>query len=113
MRSSRFQLQSFSRRWSARPPSVTSLLVISAIGIFCAHWIVFAVTGETLFSQETVSRLFGLSAGTLRTGSYWQFGSFALIHAGPIHLLTNVVLLYFAGREVEPIIGSRHFFGMF
>src|SRR4051794_35693105 len=113
MRSSRFQLQSFARRWSARPPSVTSLLVITSVALSCAPWIVHAATADQLFDPKRIGNLFGLSADSVANGNYWQFLSFALMHDGPLHLLGNVLLLYFAGREVEPIVGGRHFAALF
>ncbi len=42
-------------------------------------------------------------------GEYWKFLSYSLLHFSPVQLLVNMLLLYFAGREVEPIIGARHF----
>jgi len=113
MRSSRFQLQSFARRWSARTPSVTSLLVALCISMSCAQWILSLAKDDPLFAEGSIERLFGLSATTLASGSYWQFLSFPLIHHGAWHLLADVLLLYFAGREVEPIIGARQFASLF
>jgi membrane associated rhomboid family serine protease len=36
-------------------------------------------------------------------------GTSMFLHAGLWHLLANMVFLYFFGRMVEPMIGSRHF----
>ena len=35
---------------------------------------------------------------------FWQLGSFMLLHANPLHLVANLLILFFAGREVEPIV---------
>jgi membrane associated rhomboid family serine protease len=51
----------------------------------------------------------GLDAESIRAGHYWTFLSYSLLHVDPFHLLANALLLYFAGKEVEPIIGARHF----
>jgi membrane associated rhomboid family serine protease len=50
-----------------------------------------------------------LDGENIRAGRYWTFLTYSLLHADPFHLLANVLLLYFAGKEVEPIIGVRHF----
>jgi membrane associated rhomboid family serine protease len=39
----------------------------------------------------------------------WQFVTAIFLHAGPWHLLGNMLLLYFLGRDVESILGQRHF----
>src|SRR5436190_510606 len=113
MRSSRSQLQSLARRWSGRRPSFTSLLVAASAAAAFGHWTVFALTGQMLFSHDSLSALLGLSAETVSSGSPWQFFSFALVHANWMHLLANLLPLYLAGREVEPILGSKHFVGLY
>lgn len=112
MRSSRSQLQSLARRWSGRRPSFTSLFVAASIAAGAAQ-LIFALTDQKLLTHDALIALLGLSAETVRTGSAWQFLSFALVHANPLHLLATVLPLYLAGREVEPIVGSKHFLGLY
>jgi membrane associated rhomboid family serine protease len=88
-------------------------MVILSVALSCAPWIVHAATADQMFDQTRIAALFGLSAESIASARYWQFLSFALIHDGPLHLVANLLLLYFAGREVEPIIGGRHFAGLF
>jgi membrane associated rhomboid family serine protease len=56
-----------------------------------------------------------LTGSGIAEGNYWQFLSFLALHDCPLplHLLGNMMVLYFAGREVEPIIGSRHLLGIY
>lgn len=56
---------------------------------------------------------FALSRGGIRNGYYWQFITYMFLHGGAIHLLVNVLGLYFAGREVENIVGRKHFLGIY
>lgn len=49
----------------------------------------------------------------VRAAEYWRFVSYQLIHAGVIPFVLTMGALYFAGREVEPIIGRRHVIAMF
>jgi membrane associated rhomboid family serine protease len=39
----------------------------------------------------------------------WQFFTAMFLHDGPWHLLGNLLVLYLLGRDVESIIGQRHF----
>ena len=39
----------------------------------------------------------------------WQFVTAAMLHGGPWHFLSNVLLLYVLGRDLELILGQRHF----
>jgi len=75
-----------------------------------AQWVVKASDGGNIFSLNgLLSDALALTVEGIRQGHFWQFASYAFLHAGPFHLLANILILYFAGREVEPIIGRRHF----
>ena len=43
----------------------------------------------------------------------WQFITAALLHGGPWHFFGNIVVLYILGRDLESILGQRHFFYLF
>lgn len=109
MRPSRRQIQPFVRRWPAGRPSATALVVALSVGAFGAQWIV-----DLLLTEPATKDLFrhwlALDAPGIRAGHWWKFLTFGLLHSSnPLHLVANMALLYFAGREVEPIVGSRHF----
>jgi membrane associated rhomboid family serine protease len=48
----------------------------------------------------------------VRAAQYWRFATYQLLHANALHFFGTVLVLYFAGREVEPIVGRRHLLGM-
>jgi membrane associated rhomboid family serine protease len=108
MRPSRRQTQPFVRRWQTGRTSATALAVALSAGAFGAQFIV-----ESLFAgqptYEILRNWLALDERVIQTGQWWKFLSFGLLHAGPVQLLANLLLLYFAGRELEPIIGPRHF----
>ena len=113
MRPSRRQLQPFIRRWSVGRPSVTALLIALSGGAFAAQMIAEFFLGrpggENLFAPWLT-----LNGAGIHAGQYWKFFTFTLLHhSNPLHLLANMVLLFFAGREVEPIIGRRHFLALY
>jgi membrane associated rhomboid family serine protease len=43
----------------------------------------------------------------------WQFVTAALLYGGPWHFFGNIVVLYVLGRDLESILGQRHFFYLF
>jgi len=108
MRPSRRQTQPFVRRWQTGRTSATALAVALSIGAFGAQFIV-----ETLFSgQPTKDVLRGwlaLDDSAMQSGEWWKFLSFGLLHGDPVQLVANLLLLFLAGRELEPIVGWRHF----
>jgi membrane associated rhomboid family serine protease len=112
MRPSRRQTQPFIRRWPAGRPSATALLVALSVGGYVAQLLL-----EYVLAEHEQSHLlwnwFALDAAGIAAGQYWKFLSFSLLHFHPVQLLANMVLLYFAGREVEPIVGTRHFVGLY
>ena len=50
-----------------------------------------------------------LSADGLRRGFLWQAVTYMFLHAGIWHILINLFILWFFGREVEYFIGPKYF----
>ena len=40
---------------------------------------------------------------------YWRLFSYQFLHAGPAHFFVNLLVLWYAGREIEPIVGRMNF----
>lgn len=62
----------------------------------------FADVGEPL-------KLLQLEPGKFVAGEYWRLFSYQFLHAGPAHFFVNLLALWCAGREIEPIIGRVQF----
>ncbi len=114
MRPSRRQMQPFVRRWPAGRPSATALAVALSVGAYGAQLIIELLL-EGQASQHIFRDWLALDGASIRAGHWWKFLTFGLLHGSPnpVHLLANMLLLYFAGREVEPIIGARHFLTLY
>ena len=112
MRPSRRQIQPFIRRWSAGRPSVTALLIALSAGAFAAQMIAEFFLSDN-GGKDLFLRWLALDGASIRAGEYWKFFTFPLLHHDPLHLLANMLLLFFAGREVEPIVGRRHFLAIY
>lgn len=102
-------MQPFVRRWPAGRFSATSLVVALSVGAYGAQLIVeLLLAGQP--SKDIFSQWLALDQAGVRAGQWWKFLTFGLLHdSNPLHLIANMLLLYFAGREVEPIVGPRHF----
>src|SRR4051794_7728012 len=112
MRSPR--LKAFPPRWKAGRHSVAMLLIVANVAAFLAQTLVSVV------SPDFVQHWFALSGEGIRNGCVWQFLSYMFLHGdprvlwmGPMHLLVNMLTLYFAGREVEAIAGPKHLLGIY
>jgi membrane associated rhomboid family serine protease len=95
------------RLWGRGPGSVTFLLV--AINVVCFA----AQTAAEYFHPGWVEQWLALSASGLRSLHAWQLISYMFLHANLIHLLVNMMMLHFAGRQVEAIAGPRHLLGIY
>ena len=51
----------------------------------------------------------GLSKSGIASAYGWQFLTAMFLHAGVLHFAANMLVLYLLGRDVETIIGQRHF----
>src|SRR5215210_8002055 len=51
----------------------------------------------------------GVSQATIADGDYWRLITAGFLHAGPFHLLTNMLALWILGTMVEPALGKWRF----
>jgi membrane associated rhomboid family serine protease len=106
-------MQPFARHWPRGRPSVSAVLVAASVAAGLAQWSFVLLDRSDLVSQAKLQEWFALQADSLASPQVWQLFSFLLLHANPMHLVLNLLVLYFAGREVEPIVGLRHFVGLY
>jgi len=95
------------QRWIQRPRVVLLGLIGLNLAVFVAQLFLNA------YQPGFVREYLALSDRGLRSAYGWQFISAAFLHDGPWHLLGNMFLLYLLGRDVESIIGQRHFFFLY
>lgn len=77
-----------------------------------AIWIIVvtsAVSFVDLFSRGAISGAGALTITDLKRGFVWQLLTYQLLHAGPLHLIFNMMWLYLIGPIVEPMLGKRRF----
>lgn len=66
-----------------------------------------------LFGMPALHDQLVLDGIGVRAEEYWRFATYQLLQAGLVQFFATALILYFAGREVEPIIGRGHVLGMF
>ena len=93
----------FTRPWTRRQRAVL-------LGLICANTAAFLVqlfleNCEPGFTREFL----GLSDHGVRDAYSWQFATAMFLHNGPWLFLANVLVLYFIGRDLESILGQKHF----
>ena len=104
--------------WGMRPTPVVKWLLILNFGIFCLQGIFFLIGNpafQDFFQLCTGVPLSGAGTAPLgaRQGCLWQFFTYMFLHAGPLHLIFNLLMLYIFGNDVETELGSRHFLRMY
>ena len=94
---------SFTRRWTQQPRVVLLTLVGLNVAVFVAQLFV------ELYQPGFVREYLGMTERGVRDAYAWQFVTAAFLHQGPWHLSANMLVLYFLGRDLETILGQRHF----
>jgi membrane associated rhomboid family serine protease len=62
-----------------------------------------------LMMGDWALRHFALSRGGIASGEVWQLVTYLFLHGGIMHLLFNMLGLFFFGRELETLLGGRQF----
>jgi len=86
-----------------RPWSAAVILVVVNAAAFAAQLIVPLAAGAHLEDH------LALYPRDLSRGCLWQLLTFQFLHAGPLHLILNCVMLYLFGRPVEQALGRAPF----
>jgi membrane associated rhomboid family serine protease len=103
MGDARERLSDSMRGWLARFGSVTHLLIYFTVAVFIAQLL------GNLLRWPVLEYVFALSPAELRRGFVWQPLTYMFLHAGLLHILFNMLVLWFFGREVEYFIGAKCF----
>ena len=103
----------FTRRWTEGRVTATAVLVAAQAVAYTLQFCLVMHGQDRGYEGDWLQRWLGLSGDGIAQGKYWQFASFTLLHSGPFHALANALILYFAGRELEPIVGQRRLAGIF
>lgn len=103
MRLSGRKYSSRTQPWTQRQRVVLLTLISVNIAVYLAQLVV------EKFQPGFVQDYLGISKAGVRDAYAWQFISAMFLHDGPWHLVGNMLVLYLLGRDLESILGPRHF----
>jgi len=106
-------MQTFARRRPrpARPKFRRARATLVLLGLCWLSFFLLMLLPDRL--SRSIERSLALSSGGLERGFYWKIITHLFIHHNFLHLLVNSILLYFAGRALERVVGSRRFLIVF
>ena len=97
----------FARPWQQdRPVALVALIGLNVAG-FVAQFLL------DTFQPGFVQDYLAISKNGVYEAYSWQFITAALLYGNPWHFLGNVLVLYILGRDIESILGQRHFLYLF
>ncbi len=95
-------------------PSITpvvKLLLIANVALFVLQWVVFK--GWLEGAYEFMNTAFALDPAQWKAHfplvPLWQLVSYGFLHGDPLHILSNMLFLYFLGTMLEAEVGGRRF----
>jgi membrane associated rhomboid family serine protease len=93
-------------RSTSSEPVVTFVLIAINVLVFLAEGR-FGVGSQS--GGSTLYEKFALFGPAVADGDYWRIATSGFLHAGLLHILFNMYLLYLLGQMLEPAIGSVRF----
>src|ERR1700730_17884036 len=94
---------SFTRRWTHQPRTALLTLIALNLAVFVTQFFL------DVYQPGFVRDYLAMSERGVHDAYAWQFVTAMFLHYGPWHLLGNMSVLYFLGRDLETILGQRHF----
>lgn len=88
-------------------PAVKAILWIN-VAVFVSQALL-----EKWFDVYTMRQVFALSQEGLAGGLFFQLISYQFLHGGLWHLLGNLLVIYFMGKEMERVLGQKSFLALY
>jgi len=89
------------------PDAVTSLIIVNVV-VFLAQRFLGIGVDKSVLSEE-VHLWGGLSIRALAEGRVWTVFTHMFVHENLFHLLGNCLMIFFAGKSVQSLLGPRRF----
>lgn len=82
---------------------VVKWLIITNVAVFILQGVL-----RVWFNSSIIERYFSLSPEALRAGYVWTIITYGFLHGSFLHILVNMLAIFFVGRILEPVIGSKN-----
>lgn len=93
-----------------RPDAVTIIIVVNVVVFILQRWFGVLVDRIPLRGGDFDVDPWGkLSIQALLEGRVWTIVTHLFVHASVIHILGNCLMIFFSGKAVQTLLGSRHF----
>src|SRR4051812_41935627 len=96
------------------PPltKVTKALIVICVVSYLVDFTLFHL-GFTLFGYN-LNEIFGLVPSFVKDRYWvWQFVTYMFMHGHPLHILLNMLILWYFGAEIELRLGEKNFLTYF
>ena len=94
------------------PRTIVGTLILVNAALFLANGLL--TPGKGPADLGIISNLLAVSNQTLsRPWLWWQFLTYGFVHAGPMHIIFNMIQLWFLGRVVEQHYGRGEFLRLY
>jgi len=99
----------------SRPGGNATSVLVWLICAIVAGYVLQNIFLLLLHAGPVVESLFALSAASLRAGHVWTLVTYSFLHNPDnlLHIICNVLALYFLGRELLPLLGPNRFLGLY
>jgi membrane associated rhomboid family serine protease len=95
-------------------PTVTYAIIAINVAVFVISSIAGGGLAEVSLGGGTINQHGWLDAPDIATNhEYWRLVTSAFLHAGILHVGFNMLLVFFIGRIIEPVIGHWQFLALY
>src|SRR5436190_9878507 len=93
------------------PREKTSVLIWLVCGIVAGFALQFGFSGFGINGGGALLKELSLSVQGLKAGHFWTLFTHSFLHDQQyiFHIVVNLLGLYFLGRELLPVLGTRRF----
>jgi membrane associated rhomboid family serine protease len=98
---------------SASPHGQRWPLTYVLMAVITACFVVQAFLARHLGFGLWMGEYLALSLEGLRRGFLWQLLTFQFLHGGLLHIICNLIVLYFFGRALEEHLGRKRFLRLY
>jgi membrane associated rhomboid family serine protease len=91
--------------------SAVTWLISAIVGVFVLQFVFLRWFGM----GDALENALALSVPAVKSGKIWTLVTYSFLHStgNLLHVVGNLLILYFVGRILEPMLGSRRFLWLF